>query len=331
MEYSSYHFYCQRSVEETGTAYYICARYRAGCKARLIVRDSTVNPRNGHTCDGEDQELPAITDLRREMRVALQEACLLNLSMPPSMVWEHVMTSLREANPDTTLSTISRLPSISIIKYARAQATGSDAFRAIESVPTRNVAEDDPRPFLQFNVVHTVGCGQHRFAGFGHPDLVRLPRYSGAAIFIDGTFKMVPRPFTQCLIVMVKDPGVDVDVPAMYVLMDSKQQDAYWHALRCVIIQTDRLLEPATVTYDFERGLMNAITEQFPLVKIVGCLFHWKQALRCKMIELRIPLPQISAILMPGVIDVLTTIPVDDISDKVSIFVPILPFSKIGF
>ncbi|KAG3074319.1 hypothetical protein PC121_g8400 [Phytophthora cactorum] len=61
---------------------------------------------------------------------------------------------------------------------------------------------------------------------------------------------------------------------------------------------------------------MNAITEQFPLVKIVGCLFHWKQAFRRKMVELRIARPQISAILQPGVIDVLTIIPVDQIADK---------------
>ncbi|KAG2786303.1 hypothetical protein PC129_g14096 [Phytophthora cactorum] len=63
---------------------------------------------------------------------------------------------------------------------------------------------------------------------------------------------------------MVRSPGVDVDVPAMHVLMDSKQQDAYWNALNYVIVQTGRLLEPATVTCDFEHGLVNAITEQFP-------------------------------------------------------------------
>ncbi|KAG3066372.1 hypothetical protein PI125_g23881 [Phytophthora idaei] len=229
------------------------------------------------------------------------------------------MASLREAHPDDALNMIPRLPSISIIKYTRAQATGSDAFRAIENVPTRNVAEDDRRPFLQFNVVHTVGCGQQRYVGFGHPDLVRLLRYSSSAIFFDGTFKMVPRPFTQCLIVMVKDPDVDVYAPAMYVLMDSKQQDAYWNALNYVIVQTDRLLEPATVTCDFERGLMNAITDQIPIVKTVGCLFHWKQALRRKMIEQRVPQNQIAAALAPGVIDVLTIIPVDQIADTVPI------------
>ncbi|KAG1698209.1 hypothetical protein DVH05_015199 [Phytophthora capsici] len=47
---------------------------------------------------------------------------------------------------------------------------------------------------------------------------------------------MVPASFTQCLVVMAKDLGVDVYVPAMYVLLDSKDQDAYWNALSFVII-----------------------------------------------------------------------------------------------
>lgn len=273
MEHNGYNYYCQRKVEETNSAYWICARYRDGCKARLIVRDGHVRPRNDHTC--RDKIPQEVTDVRLEMRLALQEACLANLSVPPGMVWEQVMTSLRQEHPGASLNTIARQPAISIIKYARAQVTGGDALRAIESAPLRNVGQDDIRPFLQFSVVHTIGIGQHRLLGFGHPDLIRLLRYSGTAIYIDGTFKMVPKPFTQCLIVMVRDPGVDLYVPAMYVLMDSKQQDAYWYALNCITIQTGRLLEPATVTCDFERGLINAVVEQFPLVKIVGCLFHW--------------------------------------------------------
>lgn len=40
-------------------------------------------------------------------------------------------------------------------------------------------------------------------------------------------FRGVPKPLTQCLIVMVRDPGVDLYVPAMYVLMYSKHQEVY--------------------------------------------------------------------------------------------------------
>ncbi|KAG1694029.1 hypothetical protein DVH05_022046 [Phytophthora capsici] len=149
------------------------------------------------------------------MRTELQKAGLANLSLPPSLMWEQVMASLQASHPTDTLRTIARLPSVAIIKYARSQATGSDAFRAIESAPTRNVAKDDPRPFLQFSVAHTIGCSLRRCVGFGHPELIRLLRYSNSVYYIDGTFKMLRAPFTQSLIVMVNDLGVDVDVPAV--------------------------------------------------------------------------------------------------------------------
>ncbi|KAK1948088.1 hypothetical protein P3T76_000378 [Phytophthora citrophthora] len=93
------------------------------------------------------------------MKADLQTASLANLSLPPGMVWEQVMASIRSAYPGTQLHTITRQPAIAIIKYTRSQVTGNDAFRAIESVPMRNVAEYDPRPSLQFSVVHTIDCG----------------------------------------------------------------------------------------------------------------------------------------------------------------------------
>ncbi|GMF14704.1 unnamed protein product [Phytophthora fragariaefolia] len=178
-------FFRQRTVLETSTTYYICSRYRADCRARLIVRDNAVTARNDHTCneDAEAAQAPAITDVRAEMRTALQEASLADLSLPPSLVWERVMASLPEAYPTATLNTIPRLPSISIVKYTRTQAIGSDAFRAIESVPIRNVSEDDRRPFLQFNVVHMDNIdilGLDIQTSFADP-ATRAPRSSSTA------------------------------------------------------------------------------------------------------------------------------------------------------
>ncbi|KAE8878915.1 hypothetical protein PF005_g22227 [Phytophthora fragariae] len=110
--------------------------------------------RNNHTCNEnvEATQAPAITDVRAEMRTALQEASISNLSLLSSLIWERVMASFREAYPTATLNTIPRLPSISIVNYSMTPATGGDAFRAIESVPTGNVVEDDRRHFLQVNV-----------------------------------------------------------------------------------------------------------------------------------------------------------------------------------
>ncbi|KAG2768102.1 hypothetical protein Pcac1_g20652 [Phytophthora cactorum] len=135
------------------------------------------------------------------MRVYLQEACLANLSHRLSLIRERVMASLREAHPDDALNTIPRLPSTSHTRERKPQAaTHSESLRAFPPGTLRKMTAD---PF--FNSMWSTLLGVN--VRFGHPDLVRLLRYSSSAIFIDGTFKMAPRPFTQCLIVMVKDQG----------------------------------------------------------------------------------------------------------------------------
>ncbi|ETL86324.1 hypothetical protein L917_14240, partial [Phytophthora nicotianae] len=59
-----------------------------------------------------------------------------------------------------------------------------------------------------------------------------------------------------------------------YVLIYSKHQDAYWNAVIYIVIQTGCLLEPASVTCDFEKGLMKAMTEQFLSLRSLGVFFH---------------------------------------------------------
>lgn len=49
---------------------------------------------------------------------------------------------------------------------------------------------------------------------------------------------------------------------------------------------------------------------------MIGCLFQWKQVIRRKLIDVRIPAKQIKAAMMPGVIDVLTVVPIEDIRKK---------------
>ncbi|ETM39488.1 hypothetical protein L914_14367 [Phytophthora nicotianae] len=126
---------------------------------------------------------------------------------------------------------------------------------------------------------------------------------------------MVPKPFTQCLIVMVRDPGV-LYVPVMYVLIYSKHQDAYWNAVIYIVIQTGCLLEPASVTCDFEKGLMKAMTEQFLSLRSLGVFSIWKQALWRKMLSERIQQDQIASALTLNAIVVLTIIPENEIADK---------------
>ncbi|KAG3087443.1 hypothetical protein PI125_g18651 [Phytophthora idaei] len=157
--------------------------------------------------------------------------------------------------------------------------------------------------------------------GFAHPDLLRLFKYTKTPLSIDCTFKVFPKPFSQLAIVMGYDPAYDFYLPIFYVLLPDKQQDTHWHLLDNVIMQCDLQVNPRYVTCDFEMGLLNAVRQLFTGVSVVGCLFHWKQALRRKMIDLRIPQETVSHVMTAGVIDVLTVIPIGEITEKRTPFV----------
>lgn len=64
------------------------------------------------------------------------------------MIWKLVMADLRRLHPHATFHTIPKNPTVSIIKNTRAQAMENGVYRAVETVPTVNVANNDMRPFF---------------------------------------------------------------------------------------------------------------------------------------------------------------------------------------
>lgn len=72
--------------------------------------------------------------------------------------------------------------------------------------------------FCQYHHVYYKGSELQRILGWAHPRLLELRQYPGAQMFIDGTFRSVPRPFEQCVILMVRDAASRVFVPVIYSL-----------------------------------------------------------------------------------------------------------------
>ncbi|POM81478.1 Hypothetical protein PHPALM_542 [Phytophthora palmivora] len=72
-------------------------------------------------------------------------------------------------------------------------------------------------------------------------------------------------------------------------------------------------IDVGTVSCDFERGLIIAVEGQFPEANNIGCLFHFKQAVRRKMQILHIPAETITGMMQRGFVDSLTVIPRDRI------------------
>ena len=113
---------------------------------------------------------------------------------------------------------------------------------------------------------------------------------------------------------MLFDEVHDIYLPFYYGLLSSKKESCYREAFRSIVEDLGGKFDPATIGVDFEQGFINALKTVFPQAKIVGCLFHFKQAIRKKMVEMGFPKPVIYHYMKPGGgVEVLTVLPKKDI------------------
>lgn len=173
------------------------------------------------------------------------------------------------------------------------RATRSQHFSSNEGIfrspPMCFVGEDDHRFFLQ-NFTHTVIDDKlETFVCFAHPALITEAKNRALNVFIDATFKIVPSGYKQCLILMVYSASKDKYFPVFYILMTGKSYNCYFYALGLAIAASDFTLKAISVTCDFEKPLIKAVKSQFKEATLIGCLFHWKQALVRKLKDLGIP------------------------------------------
>ncbi|EGZ16351.1 hypothetical protein PHYSODRAFT_334540 [Phytophthora sojae] len=147
-----------------------------------------------------------------------------------------------------------------------------------------------------------------RVLGWADPRLLELLRYLGSQMFVDGTFRCVPRSFYQCVVLMVSDAASGVFVPSVYTLTTGKTHQLYQKLMRFMNDCTGSRLQPGSVVCDFEAALIDSVTDQFPHARVIGCLFHFKQVIRRRMMKLRIRPQEISIAMEVGVLDMLTVI-----------------------
>ena len=101
--------------------------------------------------------------------------------------------------------------------------------------------------------------------------------------YIDGTFRICPNPFNQLLIIMCKDPMTNTASPDCFMLINSKTGNSYrkvFDSFRALLTCYDKVqLKLKSATVDFEQGLHLGFNQAFHGVRLIGCLFHFKQAL----------------------------------------------------
>ena len=89
-----------------------------------------------------------------------------------------------------------------------------------------------------------------------------------------------------------------------------------WHIFHWVIVTAKFRLNPTHICLDFEKAMTNAAREQFPDTILVGCFFHFKQALHKQMGNLGICKQQIKMAMSENCIDILRIMPKKEILKK---------------
>ena len=78
------------------------------------------------------------------------------------------------------------------------------------------------------------------------------------------------------------DAGLWIYTPVAWALMTGQTNECYWQVFNWItsVVQD---LDPSYIGVDFELAFFTNVSIHFPKTKLIGCLFHFKQAIRRKM------------------------------------------------
>jgi hypothetical protein len=146
------------------------------------------------------------------------------------------------------------------VHRTRAGQFGGDIHGRIELPPLSHV-RDQVLNFFEFHLISNNGSepSPQRIISLARPHLVASLKYIGTMLFVDRTFRSVPRDFKQCVIVMVHDRSSGFYEPVFFFLTMAQTSDTYCDVFNQIIQATDEQIKPAEVVCDFEAGLIGAV------------------------------------------------------------------------
>lgn len=100
-------------------------------------------------------------------------------------------------------------------------------------------------------------------------------------VFGDATFKCTPSPFAEVFILHADFGSTNTTTnvkPILYALLSNKSHESYVILFRLLRRQFPDW-KPETYHCDYELAALNAIQKVFPDINVVGCYYHWSQAM----------------------------------------------------
>ena len=98
--------------------------------------------------------------------------------------------------------------------------------------------------------------------------------------YLYATFHIVRKPFHQIFSIHTFIGRGDVvkQVQLAFVLMSSRRKRYYKYVMKSLLDQLSESPRVTEIIIDFERAMCNGVSATLQDVKILGCLFHWTQA-----------------------------------------------------
>ena len=124
-----------------------------------------------------------------------------------------------------------------------------------------------------------IKVGERRHLVFASKRQLKILR-KAKRWYADATFKVVRKPFTQLFSIhaFVKSDENVKQVPLLFAFMSGKRRKDYKKILQMVEDLVPGEISVKEIVVDFEASIWKAIPEVFGDVKILGCNFHWGQA-----------------------------------------------------
>lgn len=299
------------SYKNKNSLYYKCSKYdSSGCKARLIVNGERNSLKGSHTCSvGRIVEISSInqdiTPVEYTNSYIAQKA--MQLELFPNQIYQSLLLDMREKYGTAPYPIPKKSAVYSTIREQRSSIF-YNSIQAATMPPLRDLPNS--QPFFRRYWSGDIDGEYHQMLLWCTNEALSLMRYNSHT-FIDCTFRSVPSPFLQCLIVMVYDAGTQLFVPCAYSLITTKNEYMYLTVFHELIVLTKYSWMPQIITSDFEISLIASIKHEFPTSRLLCCYFHLKKAIERKLKNYKISDENSKIIL--NKIELITIVPIEDI------------------
>lgn len=283
--YSRYKY--TKNSQYKDSTYYRCSHSRQGCGVRLTKNGEKVTIRGEHTCEKTTQYQP-VSDPNVVTQFIDNLATTTRLN--PIQIYEKTLKEFTKRTRKKIIQIPTKKQITDRVRELRElRETAKQNELSIVLTPELSETEDK-KPFLQCFWKGRIQAQMESTIIWARAECLDILRQNGP-VFIDATFKVAPRGFVQCFIIMAFDrvTNVFVPCPCAYSLMTSKTEYMYSRILHEIIVLLDYAWSPSIVVIDFEKALVNAAMYEFEKKHIVGCFFHFKQALSKRMRSIKLP------------------------------------------